>query len=201
MANLLYRQLLLISISGGLVFGSQATDGKWVAYTAHYKETLSIHGPGVNQLNKTSEVDESRAEDGSLSSVEKIGGKPTKGKLWLANGEITELNYSQQQAVVTKHAPRIHLQVPKTPPSGSAVIASLPCSVYPVKISGGTGELCIDVSDDIVLKEEFHLTAGGRHTDYVKQVSSVDLNTPVDSSQMRVPNDFKKLVTVPPAPK
>ena len=201
MTNLFYRQLFFVAISGGLVFGSQATGGKWVAYTAHYKETLSTRGPGADQTNKTSEVDESRAEDGSLSSVQKIDGKPTKGKLWLANGEVTELNYALRQAVVTKHAARTHLRLPDAPPSGSTVIAGLSCSVYPIKISGGTGQLCVDATDDILLREEFHLTSGDRHTDYVKQVSSIDLNAPVDSSQMKVPSDFKKLATVPPTSK
>lgn len=201
MANSLRRWVFLIPLAGGLVFGSQATGGKWVAYTAHYTETLSSQGPGANQSNKVPEVDESRAEDGSLSSIQKVDGKPTKGKLWLADGEIIELNYSEQQAVTTNHAPRRHLQLPKTPPSGSAVIAGLPCSVYPVKMSSGTGRLCVDVNDDILLKEEFHITGGGRRTDYVKQVSSIDLNTPVDSSQMRVPDNFRKLVTAPASTK
>jgi hypothetical protein len=68
-------------------------------------------------------------------------------------------------------------------------------------MSSGTGRLCVDVNDDILLKEEFHITGGGRRTDYVKQVSSIDLNTPVDSSQMTVPDNFRKLVTAPASTK
>jgi hypothetical protein len=60
-------------------------------------------------------------------------------------------------------------------------------------MTNGAGELCVDVADDIMLKEELHFDDNGLHQDYLKQASSIDLATPVDSSAMKVPDGFKTL--------
>ncbi len=122
-------------------------------------------------------------------------------KLWLADGEIDDMDYTRQQAIVSGHAPRTHLPVPKVAPTGSKVIAGLPCSVYPVSMKDGGGEVCVDVADDILLREEIHIDANGVHTEYVKLASSVDLSTPVDSSKMRIPVGFRRLNASPAAAK
>jgi hypothetical protein len=53
----------------------------------------------------------------------------------------------------------------------------------------------VDVGDDILLKEEIHMDTGqGMHTDYVKQMSSIDVGVPVNNPAMKIPDGFKKLV-------
>ena len=84
--------------------------------------------------------------------------------------------------------------MPKVPPTGSEVIAGLPCSVYPIQMTSGSGQLCVDVDDDILLKEEIHMDNGeGMHTDYVKQVPSIEIAAPVNNSAMKIRTVFKKL--------
>jgi hypothetical protein len=166
---------------------------RWVQYTAHYIQTRSSSGSAGNHTQENSVVDESRSRDGSLSFVKKVNGKAVLGKLWLTNGEMTELDYTRQNAIIGGKAPRMHLQMPKGAPTGNEVIAGLPCSVYPIHMKNGSGELCVDVADDILLKEELHFDGNGLHQDYVKQAASIDLATPVDSSTMKIPDGFKTL--------
>ncbi|MBV9502902.1 MAG: hypothetical protein JO138_26315 [Acidobacteriaceae bacterium] len=199
MTKRLYVTLLAVPLAGGVSLAApQATNGtEWTPYSAHYTETVSSQGPSGNQTHKNSEVDELRSEDGSVLSISKVGGNEIKGKLWLASGEIDDLDYTRQQAIVSGHAPRTHLPVPKVSPTGNEVVAGLPCSDYPVSMRNGGGQLCVDVADDILLKEEIHVDANGVRTEYVKQASSVDLSTPVDSSKLRIPANFKKLTVSP----
>jgi hypothetical protein len=90
---------------GALSFATlhAADETRWVPYSAHYTEAVSSSGPSGN-TSKHSVLDESRSEDGSMLSVSKVEGREVKGKLWLANGEVDDLDYTRQQAIVSAHA-------------------------------------------------------------------------------------------------
>jgi hypothetical protein len=55
----------------------------------------------------------------------------------------------------------------------------------------GSGTVWVNMEQDIMAKLEIHvnLPTGGHH-DSVRTLTSLDLNSPVDDSQMKVPAEF-----------
>lgn len=190
--------LIALSFSSGLILvAAQGTNGKWVPFSAHYNETVSSKDSSGNVMHKQLVSDEKRSEDGAMMMIESQGGQAVSGKIWQADGKMIDIDYGRQQAFTAGQSARRHLGIPAGSPTGSATVAGLPCSVYPVHMAKGGGSICVDVADDIVAKEELHFEAGDMHQDYVKQLTSIDLSTPVDSSGFKIPEGFKQVVAAP----
>ncbi len=166
---------------------------KWVQYSAHYKTTYSSRDSSGNQTRQELQEEESRSADGALLTVGTNGGERTSAKLWQADGQVFSLDYQRRQAVPIAHSPRTHLPTPPQAPLGTKSISGLECTVYPVHVHDGSGNICIDFADDIILRQETHMNAGGLQQDIVREITSVDLNTPVNASGMSIPDGFTTL--------
>jgi hypothetical protein len=194
------------SITATLMFSmtaavAQNASDKWVSYSARYSETMSSHDTSGNKKHTQSVFQVTRANDGSELSVHEVNGQLTKGKLWQACGQIISLDYIAKRAAVTGQAPRKHLQLPSAPPTGSTIIAGVSCLIYPLHVSNGQGTLCVDAQDDILVREDFHTDLNGLHQDYIKELTSIDFEAPVDSSKMAIPNGFTTLAPSTGSPK
>lgn len=190
-----FWMVTLLALSGFLLAAqAQETIGtKWAQYSAHYTETVSTPSSSGNPTHKQTLTDEIRSQDGAVLTVVKIDGKATSGKLWLASGQMFSLDYLTKRAVSQGQSPRQHPSVPPDAPLGTQTIAGIQCVVYPLHMNNGNGTVCVDQQDDILGRIEVHTDSGGVRQDYVKELTWIDLNSPVDSSKLRVPDGFTQL--------
>jgi hypothetical protein len=64
-------------------------------------------------------------------------------------------------------------------------------TAYPVHSNVGSGTIWINLDEDITAKLEMHLQLpGGARRDTVRQLTSLDFNSPVDSSELTIPSGF-----------
>jgi hypothetical protein len=171
-----------------------APHGTWVPFTARYAETsTSRDGAGHQTSQQVATIVETRSKDGSLLSVKSEGGQVTSGQLWDSCGQVFSLDYRQKRAVLSRNLPREHTKLPSVPPTGTQTVAGVSCLVYPIRGSVA-GTICADAVDDVPLRVETHVTAGGVRQDYLKELTSIDFATPVDASKVSIPAGFMKLV-------
>jgi hypothetical protein len=172
--------------------------GSWVPYRAQYREVTAATDKSGHQTQTVVLTEETRALDGSLLTVKKENGRSVSGTLWQACGRILSLDYQQRRAIFSRNAPREHGRVPSASPTGLKTIGGVPCDVYPLLSvpSGmtGSGSICVDQVRDIMVQVEMHLDSVGLHQDYVRQLESIDFNSPVDPALMAVPQGFTLLL-------
>ena len=82
--------------------------------------------------------------------------------------------------------------MPSVPPTGTQTVAGVSCLVYPIR-GAVAGTICVNQVDDLPLRTEWHMNSGGVQQDYLKELTSIDLATPVEASQVSVPAGFTKL--------
>jgi hypothetical protein len=204
------KNKILISasvLSCGLVLALAAqqtggTNDKWVPYSADYRESVvakDAAGKVVEQKETT--TFEKRAGDGAVMTTSKKNGQDVSARIWQADGKSIEISYAREQASVAGQFPRRHLGIPPGTPIGADTIAGLRCTVYPVHMSNGGGTVCVDVTDDIMVKEELNFESGGLNQKYLKEITAIDLTTPVNSSEFKVPAGFKVMAGPQPAHK
>lgn len=173
---------------------------EWTPYSATYRETSTLTDISGHQQKSQTTGEEIRSSDGSLLTTKIAGGERVSAKLWQACGQMIELDYSKKHAVYGTTAPRKHPYEPPDAVVGKMMIDGLPFTGYPIHMSpgSGTGTVWVDMADDIIGKLEYHLpAANGGLRDVVREFTSIDINTPVDASSLRVPAGFAK--TLPPA--
>ena len=180
-----------------LIFGAAAianSQSGWTSYLAQYKETVTETDKGGHvTIHNENTGEESRTVDGSLLTTTTINGVRVSGKLWQACGQVVNLNYSSKRAVFTSVHPRKHPFAPPDAPLGTVTIGDLQFTGYPVHMEPGTGSgtIWVNQNDDIQGKLEMHLnTSNGGHRDIVRQLTALDLTSPIDDSVMTVPNGF-----------
>jgi hypothetical protein len=195
------RKLWLIALlvsAGSFLVAQQLTAGttRWVPYSAHYTETVHTRDSSGAETQKLTLSDEIRSDDGAKLTIFKVDGKNMSGRLHESNGQMFSLDYLNKRAVLTGQSPLRHPYTPPDKPLGTRTIAGVTCTLYPVHMrTKGSGTVCVDMEDDIMGKLEIHSdSAAGVHEDYVMELTSIDLTSPVDSSTMKVPNGFTKLV-------
>lgn len=172
---------------------------QWVPYQARYVETSSTTDSTGHVTTRRAVVDETRARDGSLLTAQTEGGQLKSGKLWLADGQTYSLDYLQKRAIPGKQMVRHHSYVPPAPPTGTSTVAGVPCAVYPIlHLRDGHGTICVDQSDDIPMRVEVHMDAGGIRTEYVKEVTSIDFSV---DAKVGMPEGFVPLVPATPGAK
>jgi hypothetical protein len=194
-----YRGAVFALLAGVAVpAGAQSANDKWVPYSAHYKETIASKDTSGNVVRKQALSDQKRAEDGAMMTIVSKNGQTVSAKIWQSDGKKIDLDYGREQAFAAGQSPRKHLGIPAGTPIGADTVAGLRCSIYPVHMASGGGSICVDVTDDIMAKEELHFEAGGVHQDYSIELTSIDLMTPVNSSEFKIPNGFKSVTASPP---
>jgi len=160
----------------------------WVPYTAIYSE--SVTNPG--QPTRTLVWTEQRASDGSQLSIEQEGERNIGGKLWRSSGQLYSLDFNDKTAIYKRNAPRMHL-TPHSDATGSMTIANVGCTLYPVKVENGTGSVCIDLSRDILVREEIQTEYPQGRMDYVRELVSIDYSKPSENQPIGFPAGFKVL--------
>ena len=164
----------------------------WIPYTAQYTETSSNRNTsGKEQVTKRV-FHEVRSGDGSIARSEEQNGSIISKTLWLSCGDIVTLDYANKTAhVSTKHPPRTHIKPPqKEKALGVATIAGVNATAWPIRVPGGGGTAWIDSTDDIIVKLEMHSGNASSSNSYVKEMTSLDLTSPVDESTMKAPKGF-----------
>ncbi len=168
----------------------------WVPYTAHYEETATVRDSNgvVNQTRK--EFVEYRTSDGSTARFRQVGGTTVSGRIWLACGDIIDLDYNRKLAIGSSlpHTPREHFQLHKNWPTlGVTTMAGLTVTGWPAHVSNGKGEMWFDVADDILVKAESHTqNPNGVMVDSLKELKSIDLTSAVDESKIQLPSGFRR---------
>jgi len=177
----------------GVAQAPQAPSGTWVPFTARYIETsTSPYGAG-HQTTRRVAIVETRSRDGSLLSVRSENGQVTSGSPWDFCGQIFSLDYLQKRAVLSRQVPRVHAKPPSVPPTGTQTVAGVSCLVYPIR-GDVAGTVCVDQVDDVILRQQWHLTSGGTQQEYLKDLTSIDFATPAEASKVSIPAGFTKLV-------
>jgi hypothetical protein len=166
---------------------------KWIPFSAHYRESIVAQNTAGNVVDqKQTATVEKRSDDGAMMTIENKNGQNISARIWQADGKQIEISYAREQAYASsRQLPRRHLGIPPGTPIGSDTIAGLRCTVYPVHMASGGGTICVDVTDDIMAKEELNFEAGGLRQHYLKELTSIDLTSPVDSSEFKIPSGFK----------
>jgi hypothetical protein len=185
---------LLLSWSAVLTAQQPASRSRWVPYIAQYTESVSVRSSSGNTTQNQTFSEETRSSDGAVLTVVKVGGQPSSGKLWEASGQRFSLDYLSRTVVSTGNSPRQHPFIPPDAPLGSKTIAGIQCTLYPIYTKAGTGTICVDINNDIMVSAETHTDIAGMHQDYVKQLTTIDLTTPIDNSRLQVPAGFTKVV-------
>ncbi|MGA8230616.1 MAG: hypothetical protein WB795_03960 [Candidatus Acidiferrales bacterium] len=176
--------------------------GRWVSYSAHYTETVSTRDASGVATDKQTFTEEVRSEDGAFLSVVKENGQAISGKLSQADGHGFSLDYLKKRAIDDGVSPRRHPFVPPDPILGTKVILGVTCDIYPLHMHLGNvtdngktnGTICVDMNADIIGSVEIHSYIAGIRQDYTKQLTWIDLNSPVDPSTIKVPDGFTTLV-------
>jgi hypothetical protein len=198
----IHRKLWSVALllqAGSFLAAQQPITGstRWVQYSAHYTETIHTRDSSGAETQKQTLIEEVRSDDGTMLTVFRVDGKTTSGRLRESNGQVFSLDYPTKRAVLTGQSPLRHPYVPPDKPLGTRTIAGVSCTLYPVHMLQlqGNGTVCVNMDDDILARLERHTdSAAGLHQDYVKELTWIDLTSPVDSSSLTVPNGFTKLV-------
>ena len=185
----------LAVIALGLPALGGASSNEWVAYSAQYNETYSVHSSNGKQATSTKMGREARSNDGSQAKFELVNGQPISGELWLACGQAFSVDYTAKQARGSaRNAPQ-HAYTPPDKPLGTAVIAGVKATGYPIHMDFGTGAVWVGTNDEIPLKIEVHTKRNGVKTDLVRELTSVDLNPNASESLMKIPDGFAVLTS------
>jgi len=187
------------SIAAWVAFASNSEDTKWIPYSARYTTTFSKHDNSGNHSREEIQTEEIPSVDGALLTVQTTGGERRSAKLWQADGQAFALDYYRKQAVPIGHFRRAHLPVPHQAQLGTKSLLGLECTIYPMRVSDGSGKICIDFGDDLILYQETHMNSGGLQQDIIQEMTSIDLSSPVNLSETSIPKDFA--VLPPNAPK
>lgn len=199
----IFRKLWLVVVlllpAGSFLAAQQATTDstRWVRYSARYTETVHTRDSSGAVTQKQTLSEEVRSDDGAVLTVVKVGGKNMSGKLRESNGQMFSLDYLAKKAVLTGQSPLRHPYVPPDEPLGTRTIANVSCTLYPLHMTGmsGNGTICVNMDDDILARVEVHSDSGsGTQQDYVKELTWIDMTSPVDPSGLKVPDGFTKLV-------
>jgi hypothetical protein len=190
---LMCSALVLLAFTGALK-AQQNPSTRWVPYSAHYTETVSIQKSASTPSTTETLTEEWRSDTGSMLTVVKVGGTRTSGKLWQASGQRFALDYLSKKAISTGNSPRRHPFVPPDAPLGTRTMAGIQCTLYPLHVSQGSGTICVDMDNDILANTEMHTDIAGVRQDYVKQLTWIDLTTPVDETSLQIPPGFTKLL-------
>jgi len=195
------RAIWLFLASQALVMAQTVPDTTWKPYTAVYTETVTTdRGAGQHTVKQTV-LHEKRSASGALLTEREVDGKLTSGRLWTAAGQVYELNYDSKRASLVRQGVKKHFHKPATPATGERVIAGVRCESYPIRAAPGDapesgGEYCVDISRDIVALQELRIirkAGGGKIFDgqqSIKQLVSIDTTTPVEESQLVMPEGF-----------
>lgn len=166
----------------------------WVPFTAHYTETSTVHDASGKVLQQdTKELYEVRGADGSLATFVQVNGRNVSGNIWEGCGDVVRLNYTRHSATISHRQARKHFQVPtRDKPIGTATIAGLNVTGWPVHFSNGTGAMWFDMTNGVMAKSEAHLRGSNAvTTDYVKELQSIDLTSAaVDPPETKLPANF-----------
>jgi hypothetical protein len=183
------RSLILFGFSAIVVFAQSTT---WVPYSARYSETVNeTDNSGHTVIHEEKSGEEIRSSDGSQLKTVLIAGQRTKGHLWQGCGQEINLDYSLKKAILGSSSPRKHPQLPPDAPQGTMTLGGVEFTAYPVHVQSGSGTVWVNMDQDIMAKLEIHVTLpNGGHHDSVRALTSLDLNSPVDDSQMKVPGQF-----------
>jgi hypothetical protein len=187
------KSLMLLGFSATVMFAQQATT--WVPYSAKFTEIVNeTDSSGHTVIHEEKSGEEFRSSDGSQLKVFLIAGQRTKGQLWQGCGQQINLDYFQKKASLGPSTPRRHPQQSPDPAQGTMTLGGVEFTAYPVHMqesSIGSGTVWVNMEQDIMAKLEIHvnLPTGG-HQDSVRTLTSLDLNSPVDDSQMKVPPEF-----------
>jgi hypothetical protein len=168
-----------------------AGPSSWVPYSAQYKEISTNTYAGGKQQSLTKVGQEVRSVDGSIATFEQINGVIGAGEIWMACGQLAKLNYATKQATLMTRPMRGHMIVPPDPPLGTATIAGLRATGYPIHFPNGqTGSIWIAMDSEIMVKTEYHVQMNGTRFDYFKQLDSVDMNVSDVNNSMKLPAGF-----------
>jgi hypothetical protein len=167
----------------------------WVPYSARYtdvvNETARSGHPVIHEQKLGEEI---RSSDGSRLKTVVVAGQRTTGELWQWCGQIFVLDYAQKKATFRSTSPRKHPYLPPDTPQGTMALGGLEFLAYPIHMapeSLGTGTVWINMDQDIAAKIEIHLKLpNGGHRDSIMTLTSLDLNSPIDDSLMKIPADF-----------
>lgn len=163
----------------------------WVPYSAQYKEISTNTYVGGKQQSSTKIGQEVRSVDGSIATFEQINGAIAAGEIWMSCGQLAKLNYATKQATLMTRPMRGHMIVPPDPPLGTATIAGLRATGYPIHFPNGqTGSIWIAMDSEITVKTEYHVEANSVRYDYFKQLDSVDMNVSEADISMKLPAGF-----------
>ncbi len=128
----------------------------WVPYTATIIESTEVRDTnGLTNITKT-EIEEFRGVDGSTSRVKKVAGQPVRGRMLLACGDLIDVDYTTKTARVVSHSqsPHEHFIPSKNDHSaGTEIISGLTATKWPAYYDLGTAALWIDMSNDIIVKQ------------------------------------------------
>ncbi len=176
---------------GAIVFAQQSPT--WVPYSARYSDTLNETDSSGHTISHQQKVgQEIRSSDGSKLTTVEVNGQRTTGRLWLACGQIINLDYAQKTATVAAIAQPNHVKVPPhEAPRGTIAVDGVEFVGYPVHSNVGAGTLWLNMDNDIRGKFEMNVSlTPGLHTDTVHELTSLDLASPVDSSELKIPAQF-----------
>lgn len=164
----------------------------WVPYTARSVETSSIRDSAGSEQSTRKLFREFRSVDGSTASFQESNAGVLSGTIWLACGSIISLDYGKKLATVSKNTgQRRHTHWPEQDqPLGTAMIAGVNATGWPIHIKNGGGAMWYDTNTDIAVKVEVHTETNGTRNEYKKEFTSLDLTSPVDDSKTKLPTGF-----------
>ena len=76
---------------------------------------------------------------------------------------------------------------------GNKTVLGVTCDIYPLHGSA-MGTICGDMNDDILVRLEVHSDADRIHQGLTRQLTSIDLTTPVEPSKIAIPSGLTTLV-------
>jgi hypothetical protein len=166
----------------------------WVPFTTRYIETSTVRDQNGQVLSqKTKTLSEVQSADGTLATYEQVGGHTVSGHIWEACGDTVNLNYSLHKATISHNPARVRkpFYAPKDKPLGTATIAGLSVTGWPVHFTNGTGAMWVDMSNNVIAKSEAHLIGtNGTHTDYVRELQSIDTSVGAYPAETKLPTGF-----------
>jgi hypothetical protein len=176
-----------------VVFAQQSMT--WVPYSARYTDVVNETDSSGHSLVQEEKLgEEIRSSDGSRLKTVVVAGQRTTGQLWQGCGQIFVLHYAQKKATFSFTLLRKHPYLPPDTPQGTMALGGLEFLAYPIHMAPetlGTGTIWINMDQDITAKIEIHLRLpNGGHSDSLMTLTSLDLNSPIDDSLMKIPADF-----------
>ncbi len=164
----------------------------WTPYTAQYTQVMTSTNNTTGKTN-TQEIQGKRSDqqmDHSSRPSSKMGA-PVRGRLWDAKtGQITEINYLTNRGLIVQIVPRTHTSSHPDSAAGTQTIAGLRCVEYPNRPmnsrSTGSGVVCVNEQDDIVMKTQVHDSINNSTVDYTRTITNISFVEP-DPDAMKLP--------------